>query len=122
VHSVADILFPFALLWYAPLQAQDTDEVTFVEGDLVVGVQPGEDGWVSGVVVRTGVSGAMPAAYIQVQPAAAPAPAAANTPALWAAFGDTAEVYARELAEDEAMAKAAAAREQTDIWYAAGLL
>ena len=46
-------------------EAQDDDEVSFVEDDIVVNVQPVDDGWVLGVVQRTNQRGMIPSNYIQ---------------------------------------------------------
>ncbi|XP_048867071.1 nebulette [Brienomyrus brachyistius] len=45
--------------------AQDHDEVSFRDGDVIVGVQPIDEGWVFGTVQRTGRSGMLPANYIE---------------------------------------------------------
>lgn len=45
--------------------SQDTDEVSFRDGDIIHGVQPIDGGWVYGTVERTGRSGMLPANYIQ---------------------------------------------------------
>jgi hypothetical protein len=47
--------------------AKDTDEVSFTQGDLLVDVVPGSDGWMSGVVVRSSATGLFPASYIVLQ-------------------------------------------------------
>lgn len=52
-------------------KAQDTDEVSFMNGDLIVNCTPIDDGWLIGVVKRTGQSGMVPANYV--------------TPAIWGA-------------------------------------
>jgi len=45
--------------------AADDDEVSFLEGDTIVNVQPVDDGWVMGVVQSTGNSGMIPSNYIE---------------------------------------------------------
>ncbi|KAK6620388.1 hypothetical protein RUM44_006789 [Polyplax serrata] len=45
-------------------KAQDTDEVSFMNGDLIVNCTPIDDGWLIGVVKRTGQSGMVPANYV----------------------------------------------------------
>ena len=45
-------------------EAADDDEASFMEGDTISGVQPVDDGWVTGVVQRTGVRGMIPSNYI----------------------------------------------------------
>ena len=47
------------------LFAGDLDEVSFRDGDLIVNVQPIDQGWMIGTVQRTGKSGMLPANYVQ---------------------------------------------------------
>ncbi|KAL0268351.1 UNVERIFIED_CONTAM: hypothetical protein PYX00_010325 [Menopon gallinae] len=44
--------------------AQDTDEVSFIDGDIIINCTPIDDGWLTGVVKRTGQSGMLPANYV----------------------------------------------------------
>ncbi|KAG5893856.1 hypothetical protein JTB14_002582 [Gonioctena quinquepunctata] len=46
--------------------AQDDDEVSFKEGDLIVNVQSIDGGWMTGEVQRTGQVGMLPANYVQL--------------------------------------------------------
>ncbi|XP_029497910.2 nebulette isoform X2 [Oncorhynchus nerka] len=45
--------------------SQDTDEVSFRDGDIIHSVQPIDGGWVYGTVQRTGRSGMLPGNYIE---------------------------------------------------------
>uniref|UniRef100_A0A672SNR1 Nebulette n=1 Tax=Sinocyclocheilus grahami TaxID=75366 RepID=A0A672SNR1_SINGR len=45
--------------------AQDYDEVSFREGDIIQKVQPIDEGWMYGTVQRTGRSGMLPANYVE---------------------------------------------------------
>lgn len=45
--------------------AQDCDEVSFRDGDLIHNVQPIDGGWMFGTVQRTGRSGMLPANYVE---------------------------------------------------------
>ncbi|XP_015210057.1 nebulette isoform X8 [Lepisosteus oculatus] len=45
--------------------AQDHDEVSFRDGDVIINVQPIDEGWMYGTVQRTGKSGMLPANYIE---------------------------------------------------------
>lgn len=45
--------------------AADTDEVSFVEGDLIVYCQPIDAGWMEGTVERTGQRGMLPSNYVE---------------------------------------------------------
>ncbi|KAJ8337125.1 hypothetical protein SKAU_G00383450 [Synaphobranchus kaupii] len=45
--------------------AQDHDEVSFRDGDVILNVQPIDEGWMYGTVQRTGKSGMLPANYIE---------------------------------------------------------
>ncbi|XP_037905407.1 LIM and SH3 domain protein Lasp isoform X3 [Hermetia illucens] len=46
-------------------QAQDMDEVSFKEGDLIFEIDPIDAGWMTGKVERTGKTGMLPANYLQ---------------------------------------------------------
>ncbi|XP_023016511.1 LIM and SH3 domain protein F42H10.3 [Leptinotarsa decemlineata] len=46
--------------------AQDEDEVSFKEGDLIINVQSIDGGWMTGEVQRTGQVGMLPANYVQL--------------------------------------------------------
>jgi len=45
--------------------AQDDDEVGFQENDLVVNVEPIDEGWMFGTIQRTGQRGMLPANYVE---------------------------------------------------------
>ncbi|KPM08464.1 Nebulin and SH3 domain containing protein, partial [Sarcoptes scabiei] len=45
--------------------AQDVDEVTFVDGDLIIHCEPIDDGWMTGTVERTGQTGMLPSNYVE---------------------------------------------------------
>lgn len=45
-------------------KAADADEVSFLEGDFIVNCTPIDEGWLSGVVQRTGKKGMLPANYV----------------------------------------------------------
>jgi hypothetical protein len=47
--------------------AADTDEVSFVAGDVFVDVDPVDGDWYVGTVARTGASGSIPANYVALQ-------------------------------------------------------
>lgn len=46
-------------------EAQDRDEVSFLDGDLIVNCTPIDEGWMTGVVQRTGQTGMLPANYVE---------------------------------------------------------
>jgi len=46
-------------------EAQDTDEVSFVEGDHIIRTEAIDDGWMYGRVERTGNVGMLPANYVE---------------------------------------------------------
>ncbi|KAJ8375070.1 hypothetical protein SKAU_G00056500 [Synaphobranchus kaupii] len=45
--------------------AQDHDEVSFHDGDIIINAQPIDEGWMFGTVQRTGKSGMLPANYVE---------------------------------------------------------
>lgn len=45
--------------------AQDEDEVSFVENDLVINCDPIDEGWMFGTIQRTGMRGMLPANYVE---------------------------------------------------------
>ncbi|XP_056307119.1 LIM zinc-binding domain-containing Nebulette-like isoform X2 [Danio aesculapii] len=45
--------------------AQDHDEVSFRDGDVIINAQRIDDGWMFGTVQRTGRSGMLPANYVE---------------------------------------------------------
>ena len=45
--------------------AQDDDEVGFQENDVVVNVEPIDEGWMFGTIERTGMRGMLPANYVE---------------------------------------------------------
>lgn len=46
-------------------EAQDRDEVSFMDGDIIVNCTPIDEGWMTGVVQRTGQTGMLPANYVE---------------------------------------------------------
>ncbi|XP_072153369.1 LIM and SH3 domain protein F42H10.3 isoform X2 [Bemisia tabaci] len=46
-------------------EAQDTDEVSFLNGDLIINCSPIDGGWMNGTVKRTGLRGMLPANYVE---------------------------------------------------------
>ena len=46
-------------------QAADTDEVSFMDGDIIVDCQPVDAGWMTGCVERTGQYGMLPSNYVE---------------------------------------------------------
>ena len=47
-------------------EAQDSDEVGFSEGDLIIEVNSIDAGWMTGRVERTGLTGMLPANYVEL--------------------------------------------------------
>lgn len=47
-------------------EAQDHDEVSFCDGDLIVECTAVDNGWMTGKVKRTGRQGMLPANYVQL--------------------------------------------------------
>ncbi|KAG8200699.1 hypothetical protein JTE90_022315 [Oedothorax gibbosus] len=45
--------------------AQDSDEVSFMDGDMIINCNPIDDGWMTGTVQRTGQTGMLPANYVE---------------------------------------------------------
>lgn len=45
--------------------AADEDEVSFMDGDVIVDVQQIDEGWMYGRVERTGQQGMLPANYVE---------------------------------------------------------
>ena len=45
--------------------AGDDDEVSFREDDIVIDVDPIDEGWMYGTVLRTGQRGMLPANYVE---------------------------------------------------------
>ena len=45
--------------------AADDEEISFVDGDVIVQVRPVDDEWYFGVVERTGASGVFPGNYVE---------------------------------------------------------
>uniref|UniRef100_A0A8C9VGQ3 SH3 domain-containing protein n=1 Tax=Scleropages formosus TaxID=113540 RepID=A0A8C9VGQ3_SCLFO len=45
--------------------AQDNDEVSFRDGDMIINAQSIDEGWMYGTVQRTGKSGMFPANYME---------------------------------------------------------
>lgn len=48
-----------------PYEATDTDEVSFVEGDIILHAEIVSEGWMKGTVERTGASGLLPSNYVE---------------------------------------------------------
>jgi LIM and SH3 domain protein 1 len=46
--------------------AQDDDEVSFSEGDIIINCQAVDEGWVIGTVKRNGQKGMIPSNYIEM--------------------------------------------------------
>lgn len=46
--------------------AQDDDEVSFLDGDYIINVKSIDGGWMTGEVQRTGQVGMLPANYVQM--------------------------------------------------------
>lgn len=46
-------------------EAQDLDEVSFYDGDLIVNCTAIDEGWMTGLVQRTGRQGMLPANYVE---------------------------------------------------------
>lgn len=46
-------------------EAQDLDEVSFCDGDLIVNCTAIDEGWMTGLVQRTGRHGMLPANYVE---------------------------------------------------------
>ncbi|XP_050678836.1 LIM and SH3 domain protein Lasp isoform X2 [Leptidea sinapis] len=49
-------------------EANDSDEVSFREGDLISNVTSIDEGWMTGQVLRTGRTGMLPANYVELSP------------------------------------------------------
>ena len=45
--------------------AADTDEVSFVEGDIIINSEKVDEGWMLGTVQRTGQHGMLPSNYVE---------------------------------------------------------
>lgn len=45
--------------------AQDSDEISFLDGDILTNCRAIDDGWMSGTVQRTGQTGMLPANYVE---------------------------------------------------------
>lgn len=45
--------------------AADEDEVGFYDGDIIINCDPIDDGWMTGVVERTGRQGMLPSNYVE---------------------------------------------------------
>ena len=43
----------------------DIDEVSFVEGDIIINTEAIDEGWMTGTVERTGETGMMPSNYVE---------------------------------------------------------
>ena len=46
-------------------EAQDTDEVSFKDGDIIINAVFIDEGWMTGTVHRSGESGMLPANYVE---------------------------------------------------------
>ncbi|XP_026331973.1 LIM zinc-binding domain-containing Nebulette-like, partial [Hyposmocoma kahamanoa] len=49
-------------------EANDSDEVSFREGDIISNVTSIDEGWMTGQVLRTGRTGMLPANYVELAP------------------------------------------------------
>lgn len=47
-------------------EAQDDDEVSFLDGDFIINVRSIDGGWMTGEVQRTGQVGMLPANYVHI--------------------------------------------------------
>ncbi|KAG7231370.1 hypothetical protein INR49_012210 [Caranx melampygus] len=68
VRSVTSPSNPATMRVYRALYdyaAQDHDEVSFRDGDVIINAQPIDEGWMYGTVQRTGKSGMLPANYVE---------------------------------------------------------
>lgn len=67
VHSYHALQIQFQRVYRAlyDYEAQDSDEVSFSEGDLIFEVNSIDAGWMTGRVERTGKIGMLPANYIE---------------------------------------------------------
>ena len=45
-------------------EAQDNDEISFKDGDLIIDCTAVDEGWMTGTVQRTGLRGMLPANYV----------------------------------------------------------
>nr|XP_046178125.1 nebulette isoform X1 [Oncorhynchus gorbuscha] len=63
MHSLRSLQSVYRALY--DYVSQDTDEVSFRDGDIIHSVQPIDGGWVYGTVQRTGRSGMLPGNYIE---------------------------------------------------------
>jgi hypothetical protein len=45
--------------------AADKDEVSFSENDIIIDVDPIDEGWMFGTVKRTGLRGMLPSNYVE---------------------------------------------------------
>ena len=46
-------------------EAQDDDEVGFLDGDIIIDTETIDEGWMFGTVQRTGARGMLPANYVE---------------------------------------------------------
>lgn len=46
-------------------KAQDVDEISFNDGDIIVNCTAVDEGWMTGTLPRTGQSGMLPANYVE---------------------------------------------------------
>lgn len=68
VSTLFSVCFFFLQRVYRALYdyaAQDHDEVSFRDGDVIINAQPIDEGWMYGTVQRTGKSGMLPANYVE---------------------------------------------------------
>uniref|UniRef100_A0A3B5Q5L6 Nebulette n=1 Tax=Xiphophorus maculatus TaxID=8083 RepID=A0A3B5Q5L6_XIPMA len=67
IHPQAVVSVPLQRVYRAlyDYAAQDHDEVSFRDGDVIVNAQPIDEGWMYGTVQRTGKSGMLPANYVE---------------------------------------------------------
>jgi len=46
-------------------EAADTDEISFMDGDLIINCSGVDEGWMTGTVQRTNATGMLPANYVR---------------------------------------------------------
>uniref|UniRef100_A0A3P9J2U2 LIM and SH3 protein 1 n=1 Tax=Oryzias latipes TaxID=8090 RepID=A0A3P9J2U2_ORYLA len=63
IMSASSLPFPRVYRALYDYTAQDHDEVSFRDGDVIINAQPIDEGWMYGTVQRTGKSGMLPANY-----------------------------------------------------------
>lgn len=64
-NKMCHLLFQRSFRAMYDYDADDDDEVSFRDGDVIVDCKPIDEGWMMGTVLRTGRSGMVPANYIE---------------------------------------------------------